>query len=152
MAGYEAFQLVVSFLQDLHLRERDRPEVSASELGVEAASVYQYIAHLITVTFGRTITDGTAVSAHGSNLSHITGGQGTRWFHSDSVRMVFRCRISGREDVVPSILIPSSHEPYMSTISSRMESMNESPASLGRMSTSFSKALFSLTYNLPIPR
>ena len=97
MAGYEAFQLVVSFLQDLHLRERDRPEVSASELGVEAASVYQYIAHLITVTFGRTITDGTAVSAHGSNLSHITGGQGTRWFHSDSVRMVFRCRISGRE-------------------------------------------------------
>ena len=40
----------------------------------------------------------------------------------------------------------------MSTISSRMESMNESPASLGTMSTSFSKALFSLTYNLPIPR
>ena len=40
MAGYEAFQLVVGLFQHFHLRERDGPEVTASELGVESTSMH----------------------------------------------------------------------------------------------------------------
>lgn len=76
MAGYEAFQLVVSFLQDLHLQERDGPG-SVFELGSKPFSCI--ITSLnFQQSLGTTIKDEIADSAHGGSILYITGRQGTR--------------------------------------------------------------------------